>query len=493
MPERAGYHFGPRESPGSLAGWRAGQVAWVASGLGLAVACLRVLPVLPGSVAGLAVLALGVLGATLQLGGRTAEEWAPVALRWLAGGLGARRYVSRLVEAGEELTVPSGGRGGASRGAQVSLPPPFRGCRLLCPPAAPSAPRLGVVHDAAARSYVAVLRVQSRPAALAGSEERRRRVAAWAGLLASLAAQGQPVHRLQWVERCVPAGLARFRGAAPTAGVPVGSLASYARLLDDEEPTCWRHEVLVALAVRARRSPRSGGASGEAAHTDLLGSRVRDLQAELERAGLASDGPLAAPALSSCIRQAFLGDAALRDPAAEEPAGDPWPWPLATETTWSAYRTESTWHATYWIAQWPRLEVGPDFLAPLLLGPPARRTVALTLQPVTPARAAREAEQARTADLADAELRRRSGFAPSARRSRQAESVARREGELADGHAQLRFSGYVGITASSPEELERACRAVEQSAALARIELCRLYGEADAAFTFTLPLARGLS
>ena len=27
---------------------------------------------------------------------------------------------------------------------------------------------------------------------------------------------------------------------------------------------------------------------------------------------------------------------------------------------------DGTWHATYWVAEWPRTDVGPDFLGPLL-------------------------------------------------------------------------------------------------------------------------------
>jgi hypothetical protein len=50
------------------------------------------------------------------------------------------------------------------------------------------------------------------------------------------------------------------------------------------------------------------------------------------------------------------------------------------------------------------------------------------------------------------------------------------------------------VTVSAPDEegLERACAEVEHAAQQARLELQRLYGEQDSAFTFTLPLGRGL-
>jgi hypothetical protein len=165
---------------------------------------------------------------------------------------------------------------------------------------------------------------------------------------------------------------------------------------------------------------------------------------------------------------------------------------MAVEPEWDAVHTDGTWHATYWIAEWPRVEVTPDFLGPLLFSP-LRRSMALTMEPVSPSRAARQVAQARTADLADGELRRRGGFLVTARHHRERESVETRDEELADGHAQYRFSGYVTATADTRTELSDACAALEQAAGQAQIELRRLYGEQDVAFTCSLPLGRGLS
>lgn len=165
---------------------------------------------------------------------------------------------------------------------------------------------------------------------------------------------------------------------------------------------------------------------------------------------------------------------------------------MATEVEWGRVRTDANWHVTYWIAEWPRVEVGPDFLAPILLGP-LRRSVSVVMEPVSPFRAVRAVEAARTADIADSELRRRGGFLATARRAREAELVARREAELADGHGSYRFSGYV--TVSSPElaQLEEWCQATEQAAGQARLELRRLYGDQARALLCTLPLCRGLA
>ena len=73
-----------------------------------------------------------------------------------------------------------------------------------------------------------------------------------------------------------------------------------------------------------------------------------------------------------------------------------------------------------------------------------------------------------------------------------AEATVHREEELAEGHAAVRFAGYVTVSARGPEELERHCSEIEHAAQMARLELLRLHGQQEQAFTYTLPLCRGL-
>ncbi len=166
---------------------------------------------------------------------------------------------------------------------------------------------------------------------------------------------------------------------------------------------------------------------------------------------------------------------------------------MGVQAEWNRLRTDGTWHATYWVAEWPRTDTGPDFLGPLLLSSELRRSMSVVMEPLGPIEASRKVEQARTADIADAELRRRGGFLATARRRREAEILARREVELADGHAQYRFSGYVTVSEEDPDALEVACGRLEQAAGQAGLELRRCYGDQANTFMCTLPLGRGLS
>ena len=63
---------------------------------------------------------------------------------------------------------------------------------------------MGVVHDRRARTLTAALAVRGASFALLGADEQDRRVGAWASVLASLAREGSPVRRVQWVASSFP-------------------------------------------------------------------------------------------------------------------------------------------------------------------------------------------------------------------------------------------------------------------------------------------------
>lgn len=487
---RPSYRFGPLERRGLVAGWRGGQIASVAGGLVLAVFGLRVLPTTVGLAVAVALVALAVGVATWPLGGRTFEEWAPDAVRYAtARRTGRRRGLRRAFDTLLllEAVLDADPRGGS----------------------------VGVVHDRAARTYTAVVPASGQGFALLGCDDQSAQVGAWAGVLSSLARQGGLVHRVQWVERSLPDGGAEIRrhfGGRAVLGVDTTPSRSYAALLDGESLAAHRHEVLLAVTVHAghgARAVRAAGGGDAGACTVVL-RELSTLRRRVGEAGIDVGPALGPRALAAALRRGFEVDASVRMADALDavevrgrtgtrvdrsgaPASASAPWPMAIEPEWGRVRVDGTWHATYWVAEWPRTDVGPDFLGPLLLSSDVRRAVAVVMEPVSPLRAARRVEQSRTADIADAELRRRGGFLPTARRRREEEVLAHRETELADGHAPYRFTGYVTVTSEEVGALDDACTQVEQAAARSGLELRRCYGDQLRAFFCTLPLGRGLT
>jgi hypothetical protein len=463
-----GYRFHPLERRGVVLGLEVPQLATIAAGVLAALVVLRSSPGTTGLVEAAGTAVALAAAACWPLAGRTPVGWAPVAGRWLL----SRARPARVASAG-------------------SAAPPA-GVRLLDAPRAPGDEPLGVVRDRRAGTWAAAIPVAGRGFTLLDPEDKRRRLAAWGAVLAGLARAGSPVHRIQWLERTVPGdsrALAAYLAEAGSGQAVPGSEASYRQLIERAAPAAPGHELLLVVSIHPRLAGRQlrtfgGGVTGACA---LLRRELRLLRGQLRRAELDPGAALDLPGLAACVRGGSAPGAART--TATDDAGA---WPLGWSDAWSVARIDGRWHATYWIAEWPRTEVGPDFLVPLLFAP-GQRTVSVTMAPVPPQRAAREVESARTAELADEELRRRAGFLETARHRRRAEGVAHREAELADGHAELRFSGYVSVSGPTPAELDEACAAVEAAAQQTGLELRRLYGQQAEAFTWCLPLARGLA
>ncbi len=500
------YSFPPLERRGVVIGLPPASVATVAIGCLLAVGIVR----RSSSTAGLG-LAFLVAAAAAAIGcwpvaGRTPVAWLPLVAGWAR----RRRHGPRLAvepTAGRALPAsarsalgPSGterrsgrGSGGTERRSGRSPGGIAAGVDIVAAPDRPGAAPLGVVRDRESGSWGAVVRVQGRSFALLDGADKERRLAAWGSVLASVGRPGSPVYRLQWVEQVHPGRVDDLTGYLAEAGVGPAddrqraAREGYADLIGDAGPVSQRHGALLALTIHPRKAAgalRSFG-RGDGAVCDLLRREVRLLVGQLCSAEIPGVQPLGRDELLGELAGDGGGDSRQRRRAAAV-------WPLATDEAWSALRADGGWHSTYWIAEWPRLDVGTDFLTPLLASG-GRRRISLVMAPVDPQRAERQAGSAAAADLADEELRRRAGFVVSVRRQREASGVARRRAELADGHAEYRFSGYLTVSGGSRTELDQRCAEVEQAAQQSHLELRRLYGRQEEAYCWTLPLGRGLS
>ena len=468
------YRFHPLEKRGLLLGLGAAQLLVLGAGTTGAVVVLQA----GGGLVPAALLLLVAAGiAGVPVAGATPLHWLPIVAAWAA----------------------------RSRRGPLSGPPgrsaPPRGVGLYAAPEVPGEPSLGVVRDRRSGAWAAVVPVTAPPFTLLDGEDKRRQLAAWGAVLDSAARPSSPIHRVQWVERTLPADVATLRAYLEDAiGPGAGSGGGQGRRDGPAERATWyrdlleaarsgaSHEILVVVSIHPRTAGRQLRAFGygTSAICSLLRRELRLLAGQLRRAEIEPAAPLDLAGLAVAVR---LGC----DPGARRSwiAGDRSAWPTAWGDGWSCARVDGRWQATYWVAEWPRREVGPDFLLPLLLTS-VPRVVSVTMSPV-PARAAvREVETARTAELADEELRRRAGFLSTARHRRRAEGVANREAELADGHGELRFAGYVGVSGGTPEELEDAAAAAEAAAQQCGLELRRMYGRQVEALTWTLPIGRGL-
>ncbi len=488
------YRFGPLERRGVLAGLRGSQVVILAvAGLVVVAVGRNLSPALALPLV-VVIAAAAAFVAFVPVGGRTLDEWLPVAVGWPVGAVsGRRRFVSRHPTDGASVRLDP----------QPDFPVALKGITILAHSIAGSDANLGVVKARRAGTYTGILSVRGKSFALLDGTEKARRLASWAGILAGLAREGGVVHRVQWVERTVPdPGDEIGNYLKDNLAVPLDSMIarSYLEVVDDAGPVTQQHEIFVALQIHAGRAARAvkSAGGGDTGACEVLRRELSALAAKLASAEVTVEGALTPRLVARALRTAF--DPQCRDALARVASRQPEragtsvanAGPEAAETSWSHYRSDGAWHATYWIAEWPRIDSDPDFLAPLLLRTETMRTVSVTMEPISPLRAIRTVEAARTSAAADEELRNRAGFVTTTRRSREQEALASHEKDLSDGHAFYRFAGFVTVTAFDRDQLDKACGEIEEAAARSFLDVRRLCGQQEVAFTYTLPLCRGL-
>jgi hypothetical protein len=163
------------------------------------------------------------------------------------------------------------------------------------------------------------------------------------------------------------------------------------------------------------------------------------------------------------------------------------------EERWGSLRADGALHATYWVSEWPRSEVHPTFLQPLLLGSARVRTVTVIAEPIPLSKALREIRRSKAEYAANSAQRARMGQIEAEVTRAELVDLERREAELVAGHGDLRYTGLITVSAPDPDARAEQCAAVETAAAQAMCDIRLLVGQqGQAHLAAMLPLARGV-
>jgi hypothetical protein len=501
-PEPRTYRFGPRDRTGWLLGLQGSQCVAIATGILTGGVILNAGAALPVACVPLLV---GVVAAFGRWNGQAVLEVVPTLLSWQATRfMGAARWRAEL----PRLRIANHG----ATAAQPDLPPVLRGLTIHEAVDAEWSRRgrtatAGIVRDPAERTATVVLRVRGQGFALCDRAEQERLLHLWGDALSTYCTERQPISRLRWTEWAAPAGLdgqlayLAERGAAATDAGP--AVDAYRELLEQAGPIATRHEVLIALTADERRTPRRGSRPTDRVNAieHVVVEQARLLSGRLETAGLSVDLPLtpaelagvwrarldpfAAPTVRSGRRRSLVELAGL---ASVANAG-----PLSVDEERDFVRVDGALHVAYVIAEWPRLEVPPAWMEPLLLHAGGVRSIAVHYEPVAPSRSQRTIERQSVKLSTDEEQRARSGFRIGARHRRQHAELQARESELVAGYGEFEYVGFVIVTAPDRDTLEQSCAEYEQVAAQAGLELRRLDGRHQLALACGLPIGRGVA
>ena len=416
--------------------------------------------------------------AFVGVGGRKLIEWAPIGARWLWRSTGGQLlYRRRIVK-----PRPAG---------TLALPGDAARLRQWVDPETGAV----MVHDPHAATLTAIVGVSHPAFVLLDPAEQERRVVSWGRVLATACRSGR-IASVQVMERTLPDSGKGLADWWEQHGNRSDSWASttYGELVDRAGPAGERHASTVSISLDMKVAGRAiraagGGKRGAAA---VLRQEMATMLAALRSADLSPGEWLTPGDLALILRSAY-------DPAvagALERHGDigrdlATAGPVAVTESWGSLRSDSAHHCVLWISEWPRSLVYPGFLAPLLLSSGIRRTFTLLYTPMRTDRAARDIRKKKTEYISDAAQRQKIGQIEDAQQTAEYQDVLQQEADLTAGHGVLRATGFVAVSASDPDELERAVAAIEQAAIQASCETRRLWGQQAQAFaSAALPLSR---
>ena len=366
------------------------------------------------------------------------------------------------------------------------------------------------IVDPQGKEATVVLRCTTRSFALLDDDDKAWAAQAWSRVQAGLA-QRSDIARIVVQDYTVPypsSALQDFydHTIVQNGGHPGGNSwgeMAYQDLIA-AAGSAMSHDVLLSVVVDTAKSRRrikeSGG--GVAGLERVLRLEVQAVTTSLATHGVRVDEWLEESRLLEVFRGSFDPETVSRgstkndgDPESDQPAVKRRlsSSPMALEEHWTYLRTDSGFHQTFWVAEWPRQKVYPGFLHPLVYVGDFRHTVTQVIRAVPTMEALRDIRSAQEAH----ETRRRINARfdrPTTREQRaEEEEVSQREEEIVAGHGDVRPTAFVTITAASLEDLARHRHELESAAAGAFVELRLLAGQQWAAFIAGgLPLGRGL-
>jgi len=469
-------HFGRRSSRGLLLGLSTARCVTAAAAIAVVV-----LGLVAGGAVGLVASALvwgPLLGATfVTWQGLALSEWVPVAGHWWA------RNAARQCDYRARVSQPR-------PAGTMALPGDAAALRFYEDPETGAC----MVHDPHAQTLSVALRVSHPAFVLLSPADQQARVSAWARLLAGLSKSGYCA-AIQVLEASVPDPGTGVAGWYERHGIHDGGWAdrNYARLLEECSHGSSLHRCTLTISLdlrRAARAIRDAGRGVKGAAVVLRG-QMEVLAYALRTAELRSDGWLDAGSLAIIVRQAYDPAAALRAdvPRARLPSAGP----VGVSEHWDHLQHDSGYSCVLWISEWPRQDVAPNFLHPVIFAQGVRRSLSVVAHALGTGEALRQIRKEKTEAVTDSAQKARIGRLHDLSDTQEYEDVLAREQALIAGHADMEFSGFVTVTAESRDELTTAVAHVEQAFGQAACETRVLFGRQAQGFVVsTLPFARSV-
>ena len=369
-------HFGRRSTRGLLLGLSTARC--VSAGAAIAVLVVGVV-----AAGGVGLIASGVLwvpliGATfVTWQGLALSEWMPVVGHWSA------RKVARQCEYRARVSLPR-------PTGTMALPGDAASLRFYEDPETGAC----MVHDPHRQTLSVAVAVSHPAYVLLSPADQQRRVSAWGRLLGGLSKSGY-CSAIQVLEATVPDPGTGVAGWYERHGTRDGGWAdrNYAQLLAECSHGSSTHRTTITVALDMRRAAKAIREAGRGVKgaADVLRGQMEMLTYSLRTAELRCEGWLDCRSLAVIVRQAY-------DPAAELSVDSPGArlrsaGPVGVSEHWDYLRHDSGYSCVLWISEWPRQDVAPNFMHPVIFSQGVRRSLTLVAHPLAASEALRRNSQ----------------------------------------------------------------------------------------------------
>jgi hypothetical protein len=472
QPQKQVVRFGRRQSKGVLLGFSGIRIVVIGTALSLIVIAMFSFGV-AGLVASSPLWAGLLASAFVRWNGEPAVESASTLLHWAA----RRAAKQTRFRVRSDAIRPAG---------TLALPGDAAALRFHVDKATDAA----MIHDPHRNTLSAVIRVSHPAYVLLSPDDQTHRVTAWSRVLAGVSASGTCAG-IQILESTFPDPGHGVRDWYIERGMHDGSWAAeqYAELMANAAPASSTHRTLIALSLDMRRAGKAIRNAGRGINgaAEVLRADMVNFASSLQAADLRIEGWLNPNELAVAVRQAYdpVDTSTTRD---LRTAG-----PVAIDEHWDHLRHDTGFSAVLWVSEWPRIEVAPHFLHALVFLPDVRKSISIVGKPLGTGEALRAIRKEKVEYLTEAQQNARIGKIADLSADQEYADVLDRERALVSGHADVRFSGFIAITATSRDELSTAVSAAERAATQCGCETRVLYGQQSQAFTVAaLPLGRAV-
>lgn len=402
-----------------------------------------------------------VIAATfVQVQGRYAVEWAPLATEWQLRRFGKQRtFRAQLSQ-----RRPAG---------TLALPGNAANLRLV------NEHEVTYIHDPSAGTLTAALRLEHAAMVLLDQEAQRERVTEWSRVLSSLAGS-ESVDHVAIIEETIP-----DTGNGPEEWflehwTTKDDWASqqYWDFLRNNRAQSSIHRTTFTVTVNVGRRGLDDAVTNLASLRD-------NLERSLRMAGLRIKGWLNEADLAQQIRGAY---SPFSSPTSSTLA---LAGPVAVDESWDRKRHDDGYSCVLVIAEFPAVPVGPQFLHSLIFSDCARHVFTLLARVNGIDDALRQVRRDLNSIESGADLKKKLGQAKEQSDDVERAATETREAALLQGHAEVTLTALVTVSARSVEDLERAVAQVKRDAGQCACEARPLWGMQSAAFVAAaLPVGR---